>query len=72
MFFIFIRACKKYKFVFSLSALNGLTMTLHPVDNFSSIIIKQEYYERNFNGLFSRAIKEMKMYRKNEVIDDLS
>jgi hypothetical protein len=64
MFYIFVRACEKYKFAFSLSTYSELTLTLRPANTFESIVIKQGYYESNYFRLFLRAIKEMKRYRK--------
>ena len=63
MFYIFNKACKKYKFVFSLSTYRELTLTLRPINTFENIIVKQGYYERSYSKLFLKAIKEMKMYR---------
>ena len=64
MFFIFIKACRKYGFTFSLSSNADLTLTLHPRNTFDNIEISQEYYRRNYIKLFLKAIKEMKTYRK--------
>jgi hypothetical protein len=64
MFYIFVRACEKYRFTFSLSAYNELILTLRPANTFESMVIKQGYYESNYFILFLRAIKEMKRYRK--------
>lgn len=66
MFYIFVRACEKYRFTFSLNAYNELTLTLRPANTFESIIIKQRYYESNYFRLFLMAIKEMKRYRKRD------
>lgn len=63
MFLIFIRACRKYGFDFSLNTTNGLTLDLRPKNSFNNIEIKQEYFRRNYNKLFFEAIKEMKDYR---------
>ena len=64
MFYIFLRACKKYRFAYTLSAITGLTLTLYPSNTFGFIEVRQEYYERNYFKLFVRAIKKMKTYRK--------
>lgn len=67
MFYIFIRACKKYKFSFSLNLHSRLIIILHPNNTFESINIKQERCDHNFNKLFLKAIKEMKRYRREVV-----
>lgn len=64
MFYIFLRACKKYKFSYALHAVNELSITLYPKDILGFIEVKQKYYERNYFKLFLRAIKKMKEYRK--------
>lgn len=64
MFYIFLRACKKHKFDYTLHALNDFIVSLHPKDNLGFIEVKQEYYERNYFKLFVRAIKKMRIYRK--------
>lgn len=65
MFFIFNRACKKYKFTYILNTNNGFALTLYPNNGFGKAIeVKQEYYERSYYRLFLRAIKAMKTYRK--------
>jgi hypothetical protein len=64
MFYIFLRACKKYRFTYALNAVSGLTLILHPNNTFGFIEIKQEYYERNYFKLFIKAIKKMREYRK--------
>lgn len=66
MFYIFLRACKKYYFDFSLNTTSGLTLTLRPKNTFGNIEIKQEYYKKNYNKLFFKAIKEMKNYREKK------
>lgn len=62
LFFRFARACVKYKFTFALSTYNGLTLILRPHNTFDNINIKE--IDFNFYRLFSKAIKEMKKYRK--------
>lgn len=64
MFYIFIIACKRYKFTYALNAIHGISLCLHPYNSFGSIDIAQEYYEHNYNKLFFKAIKKMKWYRK--------
>ena len=64
MFFIFIRACKKYEFSYELSTHNELVLKLRPNNAFESIEIKQKYYKKSYFELFLDAIKEMKTYRK--------
>lgn len=64
MFYIFIKACKKYEFDFMLNTCGGLTMTLYPRNTFESIDVGQGRYVYNFKELFYNAIKEMKAYRK--------
>lgn len=63
MFFIFVQACRKYNFSYSLNSFNGLTLVLRPNNAFNNIEIKQEPYSLNYFELFARAIKEMKVYR---------
>ena len=64
MFFIFIKACKKYMFDYTLNANYGLVLTLHPKNSFGNIEIKQEYYKKNYYKLFYKAIKKMKSIRE--------
>ena len=64
MFRIFVLACKRYKFTYTLYANNGLTLTLHPNNTFYSFSVKQEYYNRNYFKLFYEAIKKMRLYRR--------
>lgn len=64
MFYVFLRACKKYGFTYALNAVNGLSIALHPNDALGFIEVKQEYYEHNYFKLFLNAIKKMKAYRK--------
>lgn len=64
MFYIFLKACKKYRFAYSLSAITGLTLTLYPDNAFGFIEVRQEHYERNYFKLFLAAIKKMRAYRK--------
>ena len=67
MFFIFTKACKKYKFNFVLNAINGLSLSLHPHDSLGFIEVKQEYYEKNYFRLFLIGIKRMRIYRNGGV-----
>jgi hypothetical protein len=65
MFFIFIKACKKYNFDFSLGTYGELTIVLKPKNTFENIEVKQKYYyNRDFNQLFIKAIRAMKRYRE--------
>ena len=64
MFYIFLKACKKYKFDYTLHALNDFVVTLHPKDNFGFVEVKQKYYVKSYFKLFVKAIKKMKEYRK--------
>lgn len=64
MLFIFLKACKKYSFAYSISSVNGLVLTLYPNDSIGFIEVKQAYYERNYFKLFLNGIKKMKAYRK--------
>lgn len=61
MFFIFIKACKKYKFSFVLNTYGETSIILKPNNTFENIYV----YENNFHKLFVTAIKKMRMYRKN-------
>ena len=67
MFFIFIRACKKYGFTYLLDTNSGFMLILHPIDDVRFIKIEQGFYERNYLKLFLSAIKKMKAYRKGSV-----
>lgn len=65
MFFIFIKACKKYKFDFTLSTYGKTSMMIRPKNTIENIDISQGYYHGyESNKLFLMAIKEMKRYRK--------
>lgn len=64
MFYIFLGACKKYRFDYSLHAVNDFIITLHPKDALGFVEVKQEYYDRSYFKLFLKAIKKMKEYRK--------
>lgn len=64
MFYIYIRACKKYGFDFMIGTFGGLNITLYPKNTFENINISQSYYSYNYNKLFLDSIKEMKAYRK--------
>lgn len=62
IFNMFVRACKKYKFTFSLSTYGGLTLILRPNNTFENIKIERKYLE--LNSVFLIAIQTMKEYRK--------
>ena len=64
MFFIFIKACRKYKFTFVINANNGLILTLYPSNVFETIEIRQGHYNKSYFKLFLEAIKKMMDYRK--------
>ena len=64
MFFIFLRACKRYKFVYTLHAINEFSITMHPKEALGFVEVKLEYYDRSYFKLFVKAIKKMKEYRK--------
>lgn len=64
MFYIFVKACRKYKFTYSLNSINGLILSLRPNDALGSIELKQGFYEKNYSKLFLEAIKIMKAYRE--------
>lgn len=68
MFSIFIKACNKYNFSFCLTTHGRISIMLIPNDAFVKLYINQEYYSCNFNKLFFKAIKEMKLYRKKRII----
>ncbi len=67
MFFIFIRACRKYGFTYALSSYHEFSLILRPNGTFENIEIKQEYYESNYFKLLFEAIRKMKAYRKGRV-----
>lgn len=62
MFYIFIKACKKYAFTYALSTCGGLTLILRPYDTFENINIEEKFCD--YNKVFIKAIKEMKKYRE--------
>ena len=64
MFYIFIRACRKYGFTYSLNSCGELKLSLFPNGTFYNIEIKQGYYNRSYFKLFLYAIKRMKEHRK--------
>lgn len=65
MFLRFVNACYIYRFTFALSTYNGFTLILRPNDTFENIEIKEKFYNLfTFYKVFSKAIKEMKEYRK--------
>lgn len=64
MFYIFVKACRKYGFTYNLNSINGLVLSMRPNDAISSIELKQEIYEKNYSKLFLEAIKRMKAYRE--------
>lgn len=64
MFFIFVKACRKYKFTYDLNSINGLILYLRPNDALSPIELKQGLYEKSYSKLFLEAIKTMKAYRE--------
>lgn len=66
MFYIFLKACKKYRFAYALHAVNEYIITLHPKDALGFVEVKLEYYDRNYFKLFVKAIKKMKEYRKEK------
>lgn len=64
MFYIFIRACRKYGFSYAINANFGLILTLFSNNTLEKIEIKQEYYNKNYFKLFLMAIKRMKEYKR--------
>lgn len=64
MFYIFVRACEKYEFDFSVNSSSIQAMSLRPKNTFESITVERDYFDWNFNKLFIKAIKIMKRYRK--------
>lgn len=64
MFRRFVKACRKYRFSYSINTVYELTLVLHPSGDFYNIEIKQGAYNWNYRKLFSDAIKRMKDYRK--------
>lgn len=72
MFVIFIEACRKYGFSFSLTTHGQASIMLMPNNKFEHIYVNQNCYSYNFNKLFLKAIKEMKSYRKREAQNGLS
>lgn len=67
MFYIFVRACRKYGFTYSLGSYHGLLLILRPNNTFENIEIRQEYYRCNYFKLFFKAIIKMRAYRKGKV-----
>lgn len=66
-FWLFINACNKYGFTFSLSTHGQTAIMLRPNNTFENLYINQDCYNRGFGKLFSKAIKEMKRYRGSEI-----
>ena len=65
MFFIFLKACKRYAFTYALSSYGGLTLILRPINTFNNVVIEEKFTEfDNYLTLFFNAIKEMKRYRE--------
>lgn len=64
MFFVFVRACKKYNFTFVLSTYNEISLILRPNNTFENIKLEEHYY--NLRKILSRGIKVMKKYRKGD------
>lgn len=64
MFYIFVRACRKYGFTYALGSYHGFSLILRPNGTFENIEIKQGFYECNYFKLFWKAIRAMKDYRK--------
>lgn len=64
MFYIFVRACEKYNFDFSVNSNSIQAMSLRPKNTFEGITVERDYFDWNFNKLFIKAIKIMKRYRK--------
>lgn len=64
MFYIFLRACKKYGFNFTLNTYGKDALTLRPNGTFEYIDVKQGHCERNYFELFLKATKIMKAYRR--------
>ena len=61
-FWLFLRACRKYKFTYSLYSYHGLVLDLRPSNTFEDIHLKEDYCNKNYNKLFKKAITEMKRY----------
>ena len=64
MFYIFIKACEKYGFYFSINSNSVQAMSLRPKNTFESITVERDRFDYNFNNLLLKGIKTMKMYRK--------
>lgn len=66
MFFIFVKACKKYKFNFILNMHGKTAITLIPENTFENIVLYRKHSE-SLNMLFVRAIKKMKNIAKGRI-----
>jgi hypothetical protein len=64
MFFIFIKACEKYKFSYALSSIGGLKIVLRPNNTFCNIEVNIQNCYHNYFSAFLKAIKFMRTYRK--------
>ena len=62
-FWLFVNACNKYSFTFSISTHGQISIMLRPNNTFENLYINQDCYNRGFSKLFLKAIKEMKRYR---------
>lgn len=60
LFYVFIMACKKYKFRYMVTSYIKPSIILYPSNTFDKIEINNLSYFR----LFLTAIKKMKKYRK--------
>ena len=59
IFWLFINACKKHKFCYSLNNNNGLSIMLYPYYRLDRI----EIHDYSYIILFIKAIKEMREYK---------
>lgn len=68
MFLIFVMACKKYRFTYTLTTYcgdNDMILILRPFNTFDNIWIEEKSCRLgNYCRVFSKAIKEMKKYHK--------
>lgn len=63
MFYIFIKACKKYKFKFRIIVNGGIaSLVIIPKESYNEFCFSNTY--NGFSELFFKAIIQMKQYRK--------
>lgn len=60
-FWLFRKACRKYRFSYALSNVSNIRLMLRPHNTFENIELEVKYYNE-YGKLFRKAIKTMKEY----------